>query len=286
MRTHIIVGAVLAAATWSVANAQDGLPPACRKAFAAEASSERQVKALEACRREPKAPVPTRVQAHLVLGNLALQAGEDASALEHFDLVTQSTDGSEVFIDDEKFYIDRANLRSQRSRLDEALKDLDMAQALATAGDRAGLLRTRTAVLARGGRYEDAVAPARELAALAPEDWTAHVNLAGVLRSLGRFDEALAEADRAVALAPNQYAVHNNRCYVLVTRGDAREALPSCERAVALAPQSWQVADSYAAALEALGRKADAAREYHRAITLAPASERASFEEALARVSR
>lgn len=273
--------AVLAAvASFGVAHAQD-IPASCQEAFAAVsggAAPEQTVERFTACLDEPDLVEPGLSQVHVLFGAFFLEQGDRASALTQFD------EAEDVPI--AGFYIDRADLRSEAGRSSDALADLETAKTLAANDiDELGILRTEAGVLARAGRYDEALAPAQRLVELHPDEWSARLNLGGILQSLGRTDEALVEAEAAIALQPDHFATHNSLCYALVTSGDPQAARPSCERALELGPEVWQVVESYAAMLAALGETEEARAQYERAITLAPPHQRPTLEESLSELA-
>ncbi len=86
---------------------------------------------------------------------------------------------------------DRGGVALERSR-----------QALAAASDEPSAHLLQGSLLARQGRYADAIAPIERAIALAPERWMAHYQLALALFGVGRSAEATAELERAATLNP------------------------------------------------------------------------------------
>jgi spermidine synthase len=77
-----------------------------------------------------------------------------------------------------------------------------LSQALAVSGDEAAVRLLEGAVLAREGRFADAVAPIERAAALAPERWMVHYQLALAHYGAGQLAQARTALERAIALNP------------------------------------------------------------------------------------
>lgn len=95
-------------------------------------------------------------------------------------------------------YLNLADIETARGNLGEALRWLDMLQAFAT--DHIGALNARATLLLRTGQADAAIETAQRAVSLAPQNGTAHLRLADVLRMQGRLEEASIEYNKAAAL--------------------------------------------------------------------------------------
>ena len=122
----------------------------------------------------------------------------------------------------------------------------------------------------RAGQLNEAAAGYRQVVALAPEHYAAHLNLGVVLRALRRLDEALASYDRALAIRPRSVDAHHNRGAVLFDLRRAGDALASYDRAIALGSDNPDTHHRRGLALRELGRLDEALASLDHAIGLKP----------------
>jgi len=111
----------------------------------------------------------------------------------------------------------------------------------------------------------------RRLADAAPDEPTAHFNLANALKMLGRSDEAIEGFRRAIALAPDYAAAHNNLGNVLSDSGDEATAIEAYRQAVAVDPHHAQAWANLGNSLRAEGSQEEAVASLRRAVDLEPA---------------
>jgi predicted O-linked N-acetylglucosamine transferase (SPINDLY family) len=123
--------------------------------------------------------------------------------------------------------------------------------------------------LLNAGRFDDAEALCRKLAAAAPRNADAVFLLGAVAQRRGRLDDAVAFYRRAVALAPKYPDAHNNLGNVLLTQGKIDAAIESLRRAVVLEPGFVQAHYNLGNAL-APRDAAEAAEAYRRAVAVEP----------------
>jgi tetratricopeptide (TPR) repeat protein len=136
---------------------------------------------------------------------------------------------------------DRAALRAQQGRLQEALEDMDIA--LGFERDKADLFANRALIRRELGDLEASLEDWSEAARLAPEDPNYPLHSARQLLRLGRAAEALAFAERGVALAPSLAPGHAELARVLQALGRAGEAQAALRRALELDPGHPQAAE-------------------------------------------
>jgi tetratricopeptide (TPR) repeat protein len=93
-----------------------------------------------------------------------------------------------------------------------------------------------SAMFADYGRRTRLTAYADRATRLRPNDPSAHIARALVLRTQGDWGEALKEFERAVALRPRDYVLWYELALARSAAGDGEGALTACEQAVRLAP--------------------------------------------------
>jgi hypothetical protein len=103
-----------------------------------------------------------------------------------------------------------------------------------------------------------------------PDNVSAHVNHAGILRQLGRPREALAASDRAIALQPDFAPAHCNRGLALNDLDRPMEAIQCYDRALVLDPGFVAAHGNRGKALQALNQPKEALAAYQRVIALQP----------------
>ena len=97
-------------------------------------------------------------------------------------------------------------------------------------------LRSRSLILSRLGRHEEALAAARKAAKLWPDEPEGHSALADRLREAGTLLEAETAARLAVKTCPIDVPAHQALALVLESAGQALEAFNSARAAIALKP--------------------------------------------------
>lgn len=192
---------------------------------------------------------PANVEAHLALGTLLAQAGNDGEAKAHL--------GKAIELDPRHPRNARTHLRL--GEVLQRLGDAAAAEHYARALD-AGLEEPRERAVAHLGlgnllaaRRDDEAAAGHYRAALeiAPDLAEAHFNLAGVLGRLGRRDDGMAHYRRVVELQPENAAARLYLAQDLAAAGHYGEALERLEAALAAFPESDAVVHTLARLLAA-----------------------------------
>jgi predicted O-linked N-acetylglucosamine transferase (SPINDLY family) len=156
--------------------------------------------------------------------------------------------------------------RAQAGRLEEALRDIELALELQP-GDAEALLN-RANVLKLLGRMQEALSGYEHALSSKPGWPQAENNRGTVLQALGRHEEALAAFDRALASAPDYAEALNNRGSVLQDLKRPAEALAAYDQALRLAPKFATAFNNRGSALLELRRFADALSCFDRALAL------------------
>jgi tetratricopeptide (TPR) repeat protein len=125
------------------------------------------------------------------------------------------------------------------------------------------------ASLLRAGKYEEAIAPLLEAAALAPFNASVHSDLGLAYLYCRRPSEAVPWLTRSLALRPNFAATHYHLGTALEAMGDSGAALAAYHRAIALNPRDATAHARVAALLVAKGARGEAAEAYDRAAAAA-----------------
>lgn len=89
------------------------------------------------------------------------------------------------------------------------------------------------------GETDKALASARELARIAPDDTEVRMTRVGLLADARRYPEALAEADAALAKQPDEARLHLSRAALLSVMGRRTDADAAFARAIELKPTPW-----------------------------------------------
>ena len=189
---------------------------------------------------------PRRFLAHRDLGNVLLQSGHFAEALESFDQALALKPGQAEILDN------RGIALRMLGRLEEALESHDRALALIP-----GLAVThinRGSALAGLTRFAEALESFDRAIALDGASPLAHSNRGSALHKLGRFAEALESHERAAALAPGLAHVDIGRGQAQAELGCYDLALESFDRALSLEPQSAEAQFGRATSLLIMGR--------------------------------
>ena len=150
------------------------------------------------------------------------------------------------------------------------------------AGARA--LEERAARLAKAGRYAEAAALLREVAADSSDDPTAHLYLGMALSESGDLDGGLAAFGRVLELEPQHERAHLFSGSILAIQGNDEAAIAHY-RAAAEAHPGWaRVHLEWGQALQRLGRYDDSIAAYDAAIREDPGNAEARLGRAAARV--
>jgi Tfp pilus assembly protein PilF len=126
--------------------------------------------------------------------------------------------------------------------------------------------------VALGEKGED-VAALTEWKALAtdhPDDARVRNNLASVLAKTGKYEEAIVHFRKALELNPQFNSVHGALAGALMKTGGTDEALRQFQIAVEIYPKSAEMRNSYGSALAKIGRHAEATEEFTKAAGLNP----------------
>jgi TolB-like protein/Flp pilus assembly protein TadD len=110
------------------------------------------------------------------------------------------------------------------------------------------------------GRFEEAIAEAREAVRLDPVSMGTEANLAILYYSAGRYDEALESCGKAVQLEPNLARPYDDLGRILLEKGNFLEAVAALEKAVSLSGGGARFLSSLAYGYGVTGKK-ERARE-------------------------
>ena len=196
------------------------------------------------------------------------QTGETAKAAERYaDLLREAEhSGAESARQELRYY--QAVMDYQAGRFEDAIakarQTLPGGPMEARAHNLIGLC------LAKSGKAKEAIGAFNAAIRTKPNFADAHGNLANALVDLGRSGEALAAYDQALKLRPDSPEDWANRGSLLLDLGHADEALDSFDRAIALAPEIAATHFNRGNALRDLGRAEDALGAYDQALALEP----------------
>lgn len=116
------------------------------------------------------------------------------------------------------------------------------------------------AILARSGRYEEALKQTQMALSLDPMSAEVNVELGELLYAMGRFDEAIAQLRKAVEMDPRSGIAHMNLGLAYHAKGMRQEAVTELRQAVALSNQNPNVRGYLGYVLASTGDTAEAAR--------------------------
>lgn len=122
----------------------------------------------------------------------------------------------------------------------------------------------------RNQTYQSPLRLWEETVAVCPSNPRAHVNLGEILARSGRYTDAVFHFREAIRLQPNYVSALYNLGTVLLAEKRPDDALSPLMQAVALSPDFPEAAYNLGNAFAALQRPADAARYYIQAIRLQP----------------
>lgn len=137
---------------------------------------------------------------------------------------------------------------------------------------------SRGLLLARMGRFLEAVPDLREAARLRPASADRHYVLAMALASAGRIQEAIEQGRQAIQLEPSRAHFHADLAFVLYRSGDLPAGITELHEALRLSPSHGDAARwhyNLASMLNATGRTDESVRELRLALALNPAYEQA-----------
>ncbi len=124
------------------------------------------------------------------------------------------------------------------------------------------------------GRYEEAVALYRQLAALDPTHAATWFWLGWSLNALGNFGEALTALDACLELDHHRARVWNTRGYALYMLERYNDALVCCDRVLTLEPDNAAAWQNRGIVLQKLGQTEEVLLAFERAAQLQPTSSR------------
>jgi tetratricopeptide (TPR) repeat protein len=143
-------------------------------------------------------------------------------------------------------------------------------QALAKRPDDPDILNKLGEALVGLGKLDEAIPRFERAAALAPNRWTYHFNLAHAASQLLLWDRAVEEYRRAAALSPTDFATQFDLALALHKKGDDNAAVTEFEKANKLSPRDAKVQVVLAMSLEKIGRIPEAVRAYQRFLEIEP----------------
>ena len=204
--------------------------------------------------------LPHHAQAWHLLGIIALQRNDPASAL---DLVDRA-----LALDPQApaSYNSRGTALTQLGRHEAAVASYD--RAIALQPDFVDAHYNRGNALHRRGRYEAALADYDRGISLRPDYPQAYSNRGLMLSNLKRHDAALASYDKAIALEDRLAIAHSNRGLVLAELKRPDAALESYDRAIHLNPEFAEAYSNRSLVLKDLGRLDAALADCDRALAL------------------
>jgi tetratricopeptide (TPR) repeat protein len=125
-------------------------------------------------------------------------------------------------------------------------------------------------ILAKQGRFSEAIEYYERAVRLKPDYASAHNNLGVVLLNRGRLQEAVEHFEEALRLQPRYADAHDNWAAALLSMGRAEDAIAHCEAALRLNPACANAHYSWGNALLNLGRFAEAVEHYKMALEIQP----------------
>lgn len=129
---------------------------------------------------------------------------------------------------------------------------------------------TFAGVLARRGRYEEAIRHYEQALTIRPDYAQAHNYWGVVLTMQGKYGAALAKYLDALQVDPTKADVHNNAGAVLARQGKWDEAAPYFEAAVRLNPQYFEAYDSWGIVALRQGKVDEAITHFESALRIKP----------------
>src|SRR5499427_444852 len=126
------------------------------------------------------------------------------------------------------------------------------------------------ALLARQGKFTEAIEQYERALRLKPDEAEAYTNLGGVLARQGKLTEAVQNCERALQLEPDYAEAYYNLAVALAAQGKLPEAVKNYERALQLKPDYAEACNNLGVALSEQGKLAEATKNYERALQLKP----------------
>jgi predicted O-linked N-acetylglucosamine transferase (SPINDLY family) len=215
---------------------------------------------------------PRHADSRHLLGVIALQIGQAATALSYFD------DALKLQPRLAEYHNSRGKALRELGRLAEA--EAAWRQALRLRGRFPEARFHLGALLLNLGRFADAASCGREAVRQTPDAWEAQTLLGHALAGLGQPEEAEPYYQKAVRLNPRSPDAHNNLGYVLNQLGRATEAEACYREALRLDPGFASAHNNLGCCLQDLRRLADAELCFREALRLKP-----DFADALANLA-
>jgi Tfp pilus assembly protein PilF len=125
-------------------------------------------------------------------------------------------------------------------------------------------------VLAKQGKFDDAIAQYSEALRIKPDYAFAHNNLGRVLASQGRAGEAIEHYSQALRIEPDYADAHNNLGIVLADQGKLDQAIAHYSRALHIKPDFADAHNNLGIALAKGGRADEAIHEFLEALRIKP----------------
>jgi len=231
-------------------------------AIALEHHRAGRLQAAEPIYRQILEVVPSHPDAWHLLGVIAHQVGQHATAVEQIQRALEVSPGHA----EAHYHLGQAYRALQK--VNEAVGCFQRAAQL-----RPDYAQAHTGlgnVLHEQGRLEEAAAAYRQALQLNPADVVAHNNLGNVLYDQRLLDEAVACYERALELNPDFAVAHSNLGNVRYDQGRLDEAAASFEQALRLEPDVAEVHFNLGVVRKDQGLLDDAIACHQRALQLKP----------------
>src|ERR1700722_3559966 len=194
---------------------------------------------------------------------------------------TQTNEGSVATVEPEVTASSDAGLRSLamavslhlRREQEEALKELDRAEAHASAGDLAELHAARGHINSELGRYDQAATTFSRLCELLPDDAQTHYRLGLSLQHLGRYEEALESFRAALSLGDTEAKTKLAAGACLLQLNDGKGAIELFDEVLAEEPQLEEALFGKAVGLQLQWEFDKATKLYEQVLSANPHSE-------------
>lgn len=200
---------------------------------------------------------PGNAAAHNNYGNILVQAGQPAEAIEQYD------DAVRIDPHYTDAYFNAGNALMKLKRIPEAIAHYE--EALRLVPNDAAVLNELGVALALTGRRDEAVERYEEALRIQPAFAKAHRNLGRLLATTDHLPEAISHLEQAMKIDPSVPEVHSELGMALAMSERAAEAIAHFEESLRLNPNQPQVELDLAIALENSGRRADAVAHYEAA---------------------
>jgi Flp pilus assembly protein TadD len=212
---------------------------------------------------------PEDVVARAAYGSLLLQASRTDEAIVQLEM-------AEALATEQADWVARDVLRTIRTNLGWAYAGVGREQdavrilRLAAADGDVSALNNLGSILGRLGRWDDARAVLERARATDPGDPNVQSNLGWVYANLGRLKEAAAMLEAAIITQPQEPSAHANLAWVRVRTGDPAGALNALTIAAELQPTNAWIANLQGIAYAQLAEWDAAIAAFSRAHALAP----------------